>query len=434
MQYNENKVLIIGGGATGIAIGKTFVQRGIDFDIVESEDNFAGNWYFGSNASRVYRSTHLISSKTNTQFSDFPMPDNYPEYPSHELFLKYLLSAAKHFGLYEHALFETSVEAIAPVNDGWSVKLSNGEARWYPELVVANGLLRKPFYPNIEGDYSGEIIHSSAYTHADIFKDKTVLVIGGGNSGCDIAVDSVHYAKRTYHSMRRGYHFMPKFISGKPTQEWLMEIVSQFDSPESYWDYVRETFRLAGFNGEDFGLLKPDHEIHEAHPIMNSNLLYHLGHGDIINKLDVEKFSGDEVIFSDGSRAKVDIVVLATGFQTNMPFLDKKILDWEKGINHLFLNCVPLNYDNIVFAGYFNIPSGFGNLANNCSRFIANYILGRRQQSHSWKVLNQIKHYKDDMDIGKEQYVKNRRHAYELDLWKYIKTVNYFNEQLEMAS
>jgi cation diffusion facilitator CzcD-associated flavoprotein CzcO len=433
MSENNGKVLIIGGGATGIALGKTFVQRGIDFDIVERENNFAGNWYFGSKASRVYRTTHLISSKTNTQFSDFPMADDYPEYPSYKLFLKYLLSVAEHFGLYKHTLFETSVENLTPDELGWKVSLSNGEERWYPEVVVANGLLRVPHIPSIEGNFSGEIFHSSAYTEPEIFKNKRVLIIGGGNSGCDIAVDSAHYADCTYHSMRRGYHFMPKFIAGMPTQDWLMEIVSQFDSPQEYWLYVKETFKLAGFSGEDYGLLKPDHDIHEAHPIMNSNLLYHLGHGDITSKLDVVEFSDDEVVFTDQSRVKVDMIVLATGFKPDMPFLDTKVINWKKGINQLFLNSLPLTYNNILFAGYFNIPSGFGNLANNCSRFIANYFIGRRKKSHAWRVIDQLKHYHDDIDIGKNQYISTRRHAYELDLWKFIKTVNFLNEKLEAS-
>ncbi len=431
MKTMHNKILVIGGGAAGIAIGKAFKQRNMDFDIVEREDNFSGNWYFGSKASRVYRSTHLISSKTNTQFSDFPMPEDYPPYPNHEQFSNYLLTVAEHYHLYDHAFMNTSVEQLLPENYGWRARLSNGEEYWYPEVVVANGLLREPYYPSINGEFSGTLIHSCEYCEPDILKDKSVLIVGGGNSGCDIAVDAVHYAKKTYHSLRRGYHFMPKFINGKPTQEWLMEIVSEFESPEAYWSYVKDIFKMAGFDGQDYGLPKPDHEIYEAHPIVNSNLLYHIGHGDIIPKSDVSEFSGRDVFFVDDTRIQVDIVILATGYKLSIPFLDSSIIDWEKGLNHLFLNCLPTNMDNILFAGYFNIPSGFGNIANNCSRFVANYFAARRAKTHAWNVINKMKHYREDIDIGQQQFVNNRRHAHELDLWKYIKTVNYLNEKME---
>ncbi|MEJ2416096.1 MAG: hypothetical protein P8Y45_04035 [Exilibacterium sp.] len=125
------------------------------------------------------------------------------------------------------------------------------------------------------------------------------------------------------------------------------------------------------------------------------------------------------------------MVILATGYKLSIPFLDPSIIDWEKGLNHLFLNCLPMNMDNILFAGYFNIPSGFGNIANNCSRFVANYFTARRNKTHAWNVINKIKHYREDIDVGQQQFVNNRRHAHELDLWKYIKTVNYLNEKME---
>lgn len=426
--------LIIGGGGAGIAVGKALALHGLPFDIVERESDFGGNWNFGSGASRVYRSTHLISSRTNTQFSDYPMPDDYPQYPSHTQFLAYLRNAARHFGLYERALFGTEITRLQPESDGWLASLSDGTRRWYPEVVVANGLLREPYLPRIPGSFSGTLIHSSAYTEPEIFHGRRVLIVGGGNSGCDIATDSARCALRTCHSIRRGYHFMPKFIAGKPTQDWLMEIVSRFDSPQAYWAYVQSTFKLAGFDGRDYGLPEPDHEIHQAHPVMNSTLLYHIGHGDIAPKPDVARFDGDEAVFADGSRERFDVVVLATGYQLSLPFLDPAIVDWTRGLNHLFLNCLPMEHESIVFAGYFNIPSGFGNLANTCARFIANYLQGRRRRSRSWSVLNRLKHRASAIDLGQGQFLHTRRHAHELDLWKYVKTVNFLNERLEAPS
>ncbi len=358
------------------------------------------------------------------------MPAEYPEYPSHVQFLQYLRSAAKAFELYDHTTFGVLVTKLEPDGDGWSAELSNGEQRWYADVVVANGVLRKPYIPEIPGEFSGEIIHSSDYSEPEVFNGKTVLIVGAGNSGCDIAVDGAHHAKRTFHSTRRGYHYMPKFISGKPTQEWLMEIVSDFDSPEAYWKHVKSTFKMAGHDGEDFGLPTPDHEMHQAHPIMNSNVLYHIGHGDILPKPDVVRFDGNEVVFKDDSRAQIDLVVLATGYQPSLLFLVRRLADWD-GLHRFLSQRVPLKYDNIMFVGYFNIPSGFGNIANTCSRLVANYFLGKRKQSTAWKTINRLKRKRDQIDIGQSQFVSTRRHAYELDLWKYVKTVNFMNERLE---
>jgi Flavin-binding monooxygenase-like len=424
-------VLVIGGGAAGIAIGKSFSQRGLSYDIIEGQSDLGGNWFFGSPAARVYRSTHLISSRTNSQFGDFPMPDGYPEYPNHALFLDYLRSAARQFEVYGNTTLNTTVDQLTPLDGGWQVTLSGGERRWYPDVVVATGLLREPSLPDIPGTFSGELIHSSRYAEPGILDGKSVLVVGGGNSGCDIAVDSAHHARRTFHSTRRGYHYMPKFVCGKPTQDWLMEIVSEFSTPQAYWSHVKATFKMAGFDGVDFGLPPPDHDIFQAHPIMNSNLLYHIGHGDIVAKRDVVRFEGSAVVFADGTREMVDLVILATGFETSIPFLDPSVLDWKRGIHTFFMNALPPTHGNIAFAGYFNIPSGFGNIANTLSRFLANYFLGKRARTRAWQVLNQVKRYSDEIDIGHGQFISTRRHAHELDLWKYIKTVNFFNERLE---
>lgn len=431
MLKREDTVLVVGGGAAGIAIGKAFAQRGLGYDLVEREDDLGGNWYFGGGSSRVYRSTHLISSRTNSQFSDFPMPEHYPEYPGHTQFLEYLRHAARAFDVYGHATLNTSVERLAPMEGGWLAELSNGERRWYPDVVVANGVLREPYLPEIPGRFDGTVIHSSAYADPDIFEGRSVLIVGGGNSGCDIAVDSAHRAARTFHSTRRGYHYMPKFIGGKATQDWLMEIVSDFDTPEAYWAHVKATFKLAGFDGTDYGLPVPDHDIHQAHPVMNSGILYQIGHGTVLPKPDLERYDGDGVVFADGSRETVDLVVLATGFTVSMPFLDPADLDWKAGIHTFFLNALPAGHDNIAFAGYFNIPSGFGNIANTLSRFLANYFTGKRARSRAWQVLDRLKRMGDEIDVGRGQFMATRRHAHELDLWKYVKTVNFLNEKLE---
>ena len=90
---------VIGAGASGLTVVKNFVQHGIAVECFEREDNVGGNWYYGRPCSSVYRSTHLISSKLLTEYPDFPMPEDWPEYPSHEQALEYLQSYADHFGL-----------------------------------------------------------------------------------------------------------------------------------------------------------------------------------------------------------------------------------------------------------------------------------------------------------------------------------------------
>ena len=76
-----HKFCVLGAGTSGLAVAKNFLQAGIPFDCLEREDDIGGNWYFGKPASSIYASTHLISSKRLTEYTDFPMPEDYPEFP-----------------------------------------------------------------------------------------------------------------------------------------------------------------------------------------------------------------------------------------------------------------------------------------------------------------------------------------------------------------
>lgn len=432
----SQRIAIIGAGASGITMGKTMAKAGRDFDIIEQAGDFGGNWQPDGPASKMYSSVHLISSKINTQFSDVPMPADYPPYPRHGQFWRYLKTVAERYRLAERTQFNTAVESIeraphaADGLDGWRLRLSDGTVRLYRDVIVCNGLLREPRTTRYPGAFSGRTLHSADYKGPDIFRGQRVLVIGAGNSGCDIAVDAGQNAAACFHSTRRGYHYLPKFLDGKPTQEWLMSEASRFDTAESYWQHVKSVLRLAGYDGTTFGLPRPDHDIDQAHPIMNSQILYHIGHGDVIPKPDVASFDGPRVHFTDGSSEAIDVVVYATGFNVSIPFLDASIVDWRQGLSSIFLHMVPPDHDNLLFFGYLNAPSGYGNVANTTARFVDGYYRARERRSRAWDVLQVMKQRWSELDLGQERYMKTERHRHEFDLWKYISTVNFLATKL----
>jgi len=69
MIRRADTVLVVGGGAAGISHRQELHAARSRLRVVEGQSDLGGNWFFGSSSSRVYRSTHLISSKTNSQFS-----------------------------------------------------------------------------------------------------------------------------------------------------------------------------------------------------------------------------------------------------------------------------------------------------------------------------------------------------------------------------
>lgn len=427
-------IAIIGAGASGLGVAKALKEAGVPFEIIEATSRFGGNWQPDGPASKMYEAVHLISSRRNTQFADFPMPEDYPDYPRHNLVFDYLDSLAHHYDLARHTRFDTRVTDMHKQADGWRLTFDDGRQAHYELVVVCNGLLRKPKVPTYPGTFTGQTLHACDYRSSEQFRGKRVLVVGGGNSGCDIAVDAAQTAQKAYHSTRRGYYYMPKFINGRPTQEWLMDEAPKFPDEDQYWAHVECSFKFAGYDGRDYGLPAPDHGIRECHPILNSQILYYIGHGDVTPRPDISHFSGQQVHFSDGSQSTVDLIVWATGYSIDLPFLPLETYNWKRDFDSLFLRILPAEHDDLLFVGYLNTPSGIGNLANMMGRFVASYIQARQARSPAWKTLLQIKRQPEMLDLGQQRFMQTQRHSHEVDLWKFIKALNFMTARLQQPA
>jgi cation diffusion facilitator CzcD-associated flavoprotein CzcO len=149
-----HKLCVLGAGSSGLAACKSLRERGIAFDCLEREADIGGNWNFGRPHSSVYQSTRMISSKSLTEYPDFPMPSEYPDYPDHEQVMRYLRGYAEHFQLYSHIEFGTGIRQFEPaVDEGWDVALDSGERRRYRGLVIANGHNWDPRWPLYPGRF-----------------------------------------------------------------------------------------------------------------------------------------------------------------------------------------------------------------------------------------------------------------------------------------
>lgn len=353
----SKNVCVIGAGPSGITAAKNLLDEGIKVVVYDLGNEVGGNWVFNEKIghSSVFETTHIISSRTLSEYADYPMPLDYPDYPSHMQLARYFKNYAEHFNLYPFIQFNTLVKHCELTsNNKWLVVTEkNGHIaeNYFDALVVCNGHHWLPRMPKYEGDFNGEFIHSHDVKKFSKFSGKRILVIGGGNSACDVAVESSRVAKSVDISWRRGYWIAPKFIMGKPADvfstkiNWLPRRIWQFISGLSLY------FRNG--RNSDYGLPEPEGPLGFHHPTINEDLFFTIRHGKIKPRPDIDRLNGNEVVFKDGTKGEYDIIVACTGYIITHPFFEKKFIDYSEGEVPLWLRMLHPTIDNIYFIGLF---------------------------------------------------------------------------------
>lgn len=410
---------LIGAGPMGLAMARVLREHGIAFQGFELHSDVGGLWDIHGPRSTMYETAHLISSKTMTEFADFPMKETAAEYPSHRDVLTYFRDFAAHFGLYDSFRFGCEVFKADPVGtsgQGWRVAWRDADGtehtRVFAGLMIANGTLSEPNIPSFNGRFDGELIHSSQYRDPRQFDGKRVLVIGAGNSGCDIAVDAIHHGTSCDLSMRRGYYFVPKYVFGKPADTlggairlpmWLKRRV--------------DGMILRWFVGDPqkYGFPKPDYALYESHPVVNSLILFHAGHGDLNIRPDIDRFDGNTVHFADGTASDYDMILTATGYKLHYPFIADDLLNWRQDAPHLYLNCMHPVRDDLFVLGMVE-ASGLGwQGRHEQAEMVARYILGLQQGTRAAGQLKATKAAGFERATGGMNYLKLARMAYYVD-------------------
>ena len=344
------KIAIIGAGPSGITALKNLETNGFDVTCFEMSNQIGGNWVYKDQTghSSVFKTTHIISSKKFSEYIDFPMPDDYPDYPSGAELLAYFNSYVDHFELEKHIRFNTKVHKAIPIDNKWKIFFEDSSED-FDYLIVANGHHWSPRIPNFDGNFSGELMHSHQFKNNEYFKDKSVLVVGGGNSACDIAVEVSRVAKKTSISMRRGYHFIPKFIMGMPSDAYYAKTLW---IPQKVRLFLQKlALRIIQGKYEDYGLQKPDHDILQSHATVNSELLYFIKHGKISPKMNIGSFQENTVEFENGIKEDYDIVLFATGYKISFPFFSNNHIDYENNDIDLYNFCFHPSFKNLMFVG-----------------------------------------------------------------------------------
>lgn len=278
-------VLVIGGGQAGLAMGYYLKKKNIRFVILDKNQHVGDSWR------RRYDSLVLFTPRRYSSLPELEMEGLSKEFPTKDDVADYLDSYVKRYGL--PIMFNTNVVKLSKQSNGsFLLETSSGQIN-AKQIVVATGAFQKPFIPNIIKKESGIFqLHSSEYYSPREVKGTDILVVGGGNSGAQIAVELAKDNNVTI-AVGHKFKFLPLKFLGRSVFSWL------------------EIFGLL-FAGKDS--LKGKWFQKQNDPIFGKELKKLIRSRKVDVKPKVTHVNDAEVHFKDNTRRKFTSIIWSTGF------------------------------------------------------------------------------------------------------------------------
>jgi cation diffusion facilitator CzcD-associated flavoprotein CzcO len=311
------RVAVIGAGPSGLVTAKHALEAGFDVTVFEASDDVGGQWQADAPHSGIWPGMHANTSRAMTAFSDFAVPAEHPLHPAATQVHAYLGEYARHFGVMEKVRFLTPVQHVS---GSWRV---DGEQ--FDAVVVASGRFRRPRMADGVGAFGGELLHAFEYPGSEPFRDRATLVYGNGISGLEIASDIATVAP-TVSACRKPRYVIQKVVDGVSSDwQWftLFGALERRILPrDEVGRRLRErVLRVAGAPSH-FGAPAPDPDFFAAGISLCQDYLSQVAHGRIDCRPAIASIEGQRVTFADGTTARIDAIVSATGYDVDVPYLD----------------------------------------------------------------------------------------------------------------
>ncbi len=404
---------IVGAGFAGVTAAKILKSFGFSVTVYEKEADVGGVW----SASRRYPGLTTQNPRDTYALSDFPMPREWPEWPTGEQVQSYIQSYTETYGIAEHILLNTRVSsarldpdeqrwivsAVRSTRDGGQEKLVDR----FDHLIVANGIFSQPYVPAFEGSdefcaAGGEIRHTSEFTDPQDARGKQVLVVGYGKSSCDVANATVGISANTTMVVRNLIWKIPRFIGNVVNLKYIFETRLS----EAIFPYIRMTAFERFLHGpgkplrngmmntiewivqRQLGLRKVGlHPNKKLETIARSTISMvtpgffeniAAGRLRVLKGTEIVRLRPGEAELSDGQVLPADMILCGTGWHQRVPFLDDEVMAKvtdEEGNFRLYRSVLPLGVPRLYFNGYNS--SFFSQLnAEIAALWITEYMLG----------------------------------------------------------
>ena len=373
----EADALIIGASISGLACASALKKSGIDYIIIEKENQVASPWR------NHYERLHLHTNKgiSNLPFKKFGR--KIPRYPSRLEVISYLESYQEEFNI--NPELNTEANSVRKEGDQWITETNNGVIL-SKHVIVATGAFGKPKSIGFKGmeTFPGKIIHSYGYKTGRDFKGKKVLVVGFGNSACEIAIDLYEQGAMPSMSVRSPVNMVPRDILGIPILQ-LSLVMSRL--PAKIADAVNEPLMRLWFGDiRKLGLKKMKYgtfqqiEKDASIPLLDIGTIKHIKQGHIKVNDGIDHISANTVYFSDGKREEFDVIIAAIGYSREY----EKIIQTDKSrFDDLKVSVSRQRYfgkDGLYFCGFWISPRGQIREINLDARKIARDIMKTKRK------------------------------------------------------
>lgn len=328
MKEQTTETVIIGAGPAGLTVGVCLRKEKRPFILLEKNDKVGAAWH------EHYDRLHLHTDKKRSELPYLSYPESYPKYPSRLQVVNYLEQYSGHFDL--NPRFNQKVESARFENGSWYTE-TESDRFISKNLVVATGYNNIPHIPSWPdmNIFEGSILHSSDYNNGEPFQGKSVLVVGFGNSGGEIAIDLHEFGADVSIAVRSPVNIIPRDILGIPI---LAIAIPLSKLPPRLADYLTAPILYFIFgNLQKLGLsnmkLGPFEQIEKRDriPLIDVGTVQLIREEELTVYPGVKRFTDREVVFTDGKKRRFDVVVLATGYRPDLEsFIDGFTLDDKK--------------------------------------------------------------------------------------------------------
>uniref|UniRef100_A0A0N5CH67 Flavin-containing monooxygenase n=1 Tax=Strongyloides papillosus TaxID=174720 RepID=A0A0N5CH67_STREA len=435
MVLGKKEVLIIGAGASGLPSIRFALLNDVTPVCFEASNDIGGLWRFKPeecDESSVMKSTVINSSKETTAYSDFPPSPEAPNFMHNRKLLQYIRDYANEYNLLQYVHFNHRVIGVkrSPTfdDDGkWIVSYTddknNKKERTFDGVLMCNGHHAHPHFPEPwpgQDKFQGKIIHSHSYKDHKGYEDKTVVVVGIGNSGGDIAVELSRIAKEVYLVTRRGaWIFNRLYTYGVPIEFAFSRRIDMIMRPIfPIWavNLLLQKRMNEKMDHVTYGL-QPEHSVLSAHPTVNDELANRLANGTVVIKKNIKSFTERNVIFEDESIVEdVDAVIFSTGYSFNFNLIeDGRLIPVENNNVNLYKYMYPpsLAYKNtLAIIGLIQPYGSIMPISELQARIFFEALTGKVKLPTEKEMMQDVIFKKKEMAA---RYVESQRHTIQVD-------------------